>query len=319
MTQGPRRLRDDPDFRWETGCDLGDEELQVGGYDLAGGRERLLASLAAGATPPVGDGVPAVAPRSPWSGALRLLVGGLGAVAVLLSAYWLGTRAGPASAVERAPEVRSLPAAPAPALPDPATSVEVPVVEPEQVAPPVRLPAVTAVERVGRAAPAPIGGTGPEPAPAEPGPTPTGPEPAVAEAEAELPVAAPATSGIGAQMAVYEPAADALQASRFAEARAGFERYLAGWPGGDLEAEALLGLLQSTYGLGDAAGTEALARQISERPDLSSRREEILRLRAESLLLLDRCDEALLVADALSARTGAPIRKACRQLRREDE
>ncbi|MEQ1502970.1 MAG: hypothetical protein ABMB14_12105 [Myxococcota bacterium] len=51
MTVGPRRLNDDPDFKWETGCDLSDERGLVGDYDLAGLRSRLVAAAAASPAP----------------------------------------------------------------------------------------------------------------------------------------------------------------------------------------------------------------------------------------------------------------------------
>jgi hypothetical protein len=69
----------------------------------------------------------------------------------------------------------------------------------------------------------------------------------------------------------------------------------------------------------DFVGTAQLAEKIQGDPAFATHREEILRLWAESLVQLDRCTEALGVADQLSVRSAAPIRKSCRGVRREGD
>jgi hypothetical protein len=295
MTRGPRRLIDDPDFKWETGCDLADEALQVGGYDLPGAKEQLLARIASAPPVTVGDGVPAVRAAS-WPAAVKPVVGVVVAAALLAGAYWLGTRA---STPEAAP-------APEPVAVDPIVSAPAVEAAPLEVPPAVAEPEPEPVlEPVVEPEPEPVAEIEPEPeAVAEIEPEPVPETQAVADAEPEAP-----RSSIAAQMALYEPAADALQAGRYAAAIDGFRAYLDAWPDGDLRHEAELGLLQALFGAGDAEGTAALAETLQDRRGLASRREDILRLRAESLLFL--------VAEQLSTKAAAPIKRGCRLLRRD--
>jgi hypothetical protein len=100
MTHGPRRLKDDPDFRWETGCDLRDEESQTGQYDFAGIRERLVAAAAAGGNAPNGGQTGPAPARSGWSGPSPLrglakpAAGMVAGAMVVAAAYWLGVQLG---------------------------------------------------------------------------------------------------------------------------------------------------------------------------------------------------------------------------------
>ncbi|MEQ1506701.1 MAG: hypothetical protein ABMB14_31025, partial [Myxococcota bacterium] len=129
--------------------------------------------------------------------------------------------------------------------------------------------------------------------------------------------AAPPSSELAIELQVFEPARDSLVDGDFAAAKTGFERYLAQLPHGRMVGEAQIGRLQASKGLNDPAATASLAEKLQDLPELAGRRQEILRLRAESLVLLDRCDEALLVASDLSTRDASEIRRACRATRRE--
>ncbi len=348
---GPRRLKDDPDFRWETGCDLADEASVVGGYDLAAARETLMARLAAGAVPSAAS---AAAPATAAGALMALLKPGVGILALLGAvggAYLAGLHAGSApidgpagSAPVVAPAVEDL--APAPGareLPRVATSEPAVAPAPETRTEPVLAPAAPAGEPPRRAraepqtrdprptpvAPTEIGvaprsigvappATGGAPpvdapiaAPIEPAP------PASSPAEAPPVVARPAPSGLEQELRMYDRAGEALANGDAPGARDGYRAYLATFPSGSFRPEAQLGLLQALYASGDPAGVERLASEIQDQPEFSSRRSEILRLRAESLVLLERCDEAVAMVDALPSRDGAEIRRACRSMRRE--
>jgi TolA-binding protein len=115
----------------------------------------------------------------------------------------------------------------------------------------------------------------------------------------------------------YEDADQALSEGRFAQARAGFRSVLDRWPNRYLAVEAQMKLLQCDFGLGDAAATLAQAEAIQDLPAFAARRSEILRLRAESLVRLDRCEEAVSVAEQIGARDAAEIRRGCRAGRKE--
>lgn len=329
MTRGPRRLKDDPDFKWETGCDIEDEARVVGTYDLETSRSRLLAAVALLPPVTVGDGVPTVRPgSSAWKIALRPVVGAITGALLVGGAYWLGVRAGTdgEAAPTAVPSESVRPAAPETVQAAPAPQgIEAPAARPE----PTLAPPILKERGAGmRAAPIerdPIdGGASDAALPAtdavstvpgfEGGASGTG-------ESSDSPLGAPAPpveaeSQFKAEFAILDPANDALDAGRYGDARKGYERYLARFPNGKMTVEAQWGLLKS-LSADDAAGTEVLAAQLQDLPAFSARREDILRLRAESLVHLDRCDDALLVAEGLSSRSAAEIKRACRQPRRE--
>lgn len=353
MTRGPRRLKDDPDFQWETGCDVGAEEGLVGDYDLPGLRERILAAAATSPPPvTVGDGMPGVregAGRGAWRGSVvKPVVGVIAAVAIIGGAYWLGVRAGterhPAAptAEQTDPRGASAPSAPpgidprAPLAPPEATGGAA-LAPPDPMAPPG--PRVGGAPLAGEADPEPASAGSVASASTLALPVDAGEPGAVGAADVavdpvEDPVAAvvptddaasgssaspdaiasaPRGSDLAAQQAAYEGAKSALDDGRFAEARRGFEASIARWPTGALSAESQLGLLQALYGLGDAGATLRQAEKIDALPAFSGRHEEIALLRAQALVRLDRCDEALLVLEGSSERGAADIRRACRQ------
>lgn len=295
MTRGPRRLKDDPDFKWETGCDLADESLAVGHYDLPALRGRLLAQVPAAPPILVGDGVPAVRAASSAWGGWRLVVGVASAAAVFSGAYWLGAQSGQAPVIiGPAPvEIVAPPSAsegPAPA-PPPAPAAAAPTPEASDVRPPT--------PREVRASP---------PAPAVVAPTP-GPEVVVAPIAALRPVAAP-TSAAQAQIDAFDLARDAYAREDFADAARRFE-VLRKQPNGLFTAESALAQIHSLFALGDAQATLALLDEIEHQPALSGKRPELARLRAESLVKLNRCEEALLVAKETPFFTD--LRRLCRQ------
>ncbi|MEQ1564623.1 MAG: tetratricopeptide repeat protein [Myxococcota bacterium] len=320
MTRGPRRLKDDPDFKWETGCDVANEDLLVGQYDLPGLRSRIVAAAAVAtplADPPVtvGDGVPGVkeVARSGW---VRPVAGlAIGAL-VFLGAYWLGAQSGfgtEVGPVEPAPPI----AAPAPvgtsdegaptsAVPDLAPAA-VGTSEGSGAAPAAR---VAVQDRVTvESAPAVVR-TALEPVALATAPVAAPPQAPAGTADEAAPRSG--VSDLPAQQAAFDAAQGALSDGRYRDAQSGFEAVLERWPTGALAIESEVGLLHALWGSGDYTATLAQAEKIQKLPALSSRGAEITRLRAESLVLLNRCEEALLVAEQLSDRRGADIRKACR-------
>ncbi|MEM6927183.1 MAG: hypothetical protein AAF602_09655, partial [Myxococcota bacterium] len=152
MSRGPRRLMDDPDFQWETGCNLRDESVLTEGYDLGSLREAVLARV-----PEVGDGVPPIRPRRGW----RWGVGGLVGLSTV-TAFWLGTQFGGLDLETPANPEAPPAAAPTPVEPD-APTTTAPAIEeaaapmPLPSAPPVTAPAArrVSVEPDSAAAPTP--------------------------------------------------------------------------------------------------------------------------------------------------------------------
>ena len=319
MTGSPRRLRDDPDFRWETGCDLADEGFAVGGYDLPSMRASVLAEV----TPP-SQGAP-LKPAPRWQGwwaglaagvAVTLLVGG-GAYVVSSTSPASGPIAGESVDAPPSPEPTDVPAAP-PTVVSPTE---------EAAAPVPSMPAPEEARAEGAPSPAlpPTEAPAPPPEVAEEPPSPeavdAATEPAtdgVAEASpptdaaTQTPAAAP-PSGLRAELEAYDRGVHALGDGELPTARAAFERYLADWPEGRLRDEASLGLLRTLVQLGDHAAVEAIAVTIQEQPSLAARRDEVVRMRAENLVWLERCDLALELAGTLPSRDGADVRRACRR------
>lgn len=332
MSTPPRRLRDDPDFLWETGCDLADEAFAVGGYDLPSMRAKVLA----GTQPPSG-GAPL---RSP-SGAMPWVVGAIGVALLLVGGAWFGA----APPVVLAPSVGEVvPSATGVGLPEerstPSPVVEPPVVpaasandgvavaqvdavpsrdmpdampdamprshvasEPVAALPAPVEPTATSGEALiershGEAVPPPRGSDGTE-----------GSEQLLAD---PLDGADASASTLAMELEVYERAADSLTAHAAGEAAEGFRAYLEAYPNGRLRSEATIGLLRALVEVGDAAAVEEIALTLLQRADLGSQRAEILRVRAENLVALERCDEALLLARSLSGRDAANVRRACR-------
>jgi TolA-binding protein len=354
MTRGPRRLKEDPDFKWETGCDVADESLLVGEYDLPGTRSRLLAAIAlttpvGGEAPPetivtttVGDGIPAIRPgaaSSSWSLFKPLAVAVTGAFVVAAS-YWVGVQVGSDDSVQElapleapavnptvetqgtgvsgtsaevarpAAEVVATTSAPGTAAPDLVVSPHVrpisksaPVkalpAKAEPVAPEVVLPTELVAAQQAAAAVEQLEASG------------------TAESPEMGSAALKPQSTLPAEAIAYKSGEQALFDGDYKLARTRFEGYLARFPQGKYQVEAKLGILHALFGLEDVAATESFARSIQDLPSLSGRRAEILQLRAESLVLLDRCEEALLVAGEIPSKAAAEVRRVCRRSGKE--
>jgi hypothetical protein len=113
-------------------------------------------------------------------------------------------------------------------------------------------------------------------------------------------------------MRMYDRIRDALDTGDARAAVSAFEAYDAAFPSGRLATEARIKLLLVLLAAGDAAAAERLAADLQDRAEFSTRRPEILRVRAESLVSLGRCDEALALPD-LASRDAAEVRRACRR------
>jgi hypothetical protein len=311
MTRGPTRLKNDVDFQWETGCNLADEELLVGAYDHAALRSRIVtAALATGAAATtaviVGNGVPAVTRATGWTvaAAWKPIVGVTAGAAILAGTYWLGLQSRPA------PESTSGVGA----VPTPITAPAVLDVAPEPAAEPVRTEEVIPPPAASLSTGAPR--AAPQAAPPAIAP-PVALEPPPVDATIETPPPMPGSavrgSDLPGELWVMDIAAEALNAGDYVRAEQMYERYLAEYPSGRSVPEATMGLLEARFGRGDAAGAEELAKKMQGDPAFLEEREEILRFRAESLVQLDRCGEALPLVEGLSDRSAArDVTRACR-------
>lgn len=348
MSRGPRRLKEDQDFQWETGCDLADEQLIVGDYDLSGMRQALLEQIEVASAGGVGDGVPVVrsAPgASPRWLAPKPLVAALVGLSLLGGGYWLGAQSGhgheavATPGADPTPTGRAVPLPPAQLVPSPGQADELDLPPRPDVSerpralehakprpggslravgepPPPAASAEGTAEGPQQIEAAPAVGLGPSVAPPQGGAGAEPPQPVAGSAEPAVAVT-PAGSDIPAELRLYDPADDALKAGAYRQAVAGFEAYLEAWPEGGLRDEAELGMLRALHGANDAQGTAALAERLQHRSALSGHREEILRLRAESLSVLGRCKDALWVAEDLPARIAGPIKRSCRSQRQQ--
>ena len=89
------------------------------------------------------------------------------------------------------------------------------------------------------------------------------------------------------------------------------------FPGGHLSTEAELSLLECLFEAGSFAEAEAQASRLLHAPGFGGRERELSLVRAESLILLDRCSEALAIVDALGERDSrtAAVRRECKRRR----
>jgi hypothetical protein len=312
-------LKDDSDFQWETGCNLDDERLVVGVYDLSGLRSRIVAGVlatgvAATTAVIVGDGVPVIARAAGWSVAtvVKPVLGAAGGAAILAGAYWLGVQS---RSSEPVPQLEVAPIH-APVMPAPA-SLSTGILVPGRVEEPALTPPIEAAIAAPQHEPANSASLRNTPPPD------SDQAPAAGTASADPAtrvVTAPAVphSDVPDQMATLYKADDAMGRGDYAEAERLYTQ-VREWPDGDLAPEAELGLLRARSSRQDFVGTAQLAEQIQDDPAFSDKRQEILRLWAESLVQLDRCTEALRVAEKLSVRSAAPTRKSCRGVRREGD
>jgi len=301
---GPRRLRDDPDFQWETGCDLSEEGLVVGDYALADMKGRVLAGAAGGSAS-------AAAATAAW--VKGLLVSGV-LVAAVGGGYLWGRSAIPVSEVNAEPiaEVAVVAAAPPPTLSTPAVDMPGVVQAPsaqtaEEPNPQSRAEASTA---------APMSAATPS-VDAAPSARATkavvvAPESAVAMVEDKAPAG---LSPLRMELADWERSREALAAEDWARAEASLHHYLVTWPEGRLREEAKLALLQCHVELGQPSQVEVLAAEMLAGTLIEGRRTELAVIRAQALLALERCDEvvALLDSERLKGADAGTLRKECRR------
>lgn len=317
----PARLRSD-ESAGLVGA-LSDEAVLDRGYDHDRGRARLLAAIAA--LPPAAHSPPAHAPpaaaASGWVGAPALLGGAVAvALTVFAGAWYLGTPADvPRPAAIERPAAHPV---------DPGAPVAVDRRAPTN---PPELPGIPAAPPI-EPERAEARGTRPPPAPLV-GPVtvlPTvPPEPTLAPvdgvagdgvagdgvAAVEPPAPAPASSALQAEYEEYLIVDALYQDGDLARARDAYLGFIARHPRGTMEPEAQFGLLLTFHRLGDAVATERQAAAIQNRAVFSSRRSEILRLRAESLVVLDRCDDALALASEMASKDATEVKRACRSKR----
>lgn len=117
---------------------------------------------------------------------------------------------------------------------------------------------------------------------------------------------------LDAELAGYDAAKEALDAGRPEDAVTLVERYHAAWPDGRLDAQADMVWLHAAVELRDWATADALAARLVDRPEVASRRHEVLALRGRALAESGRCPEALAIAEALPRRDALGIRGLCR-------
>lgn len=265
------------------GVDL-DDSAELGGYDLPKMRAAVDARVASGAvgTVPV---------------ALAVVAG----VAVVAAAWWW-LAPGPASLAPAPIEAAAVVAVQVAEAPHPG-----PVEAPSAAPPPARVPSAVSAPS------------------APPRDLPSAPVVAVdapADEVAPAPVAAVAADGTGeasadpgdlaAQTAAYRAGQVALAEGRLADAAAAHRAYLERWPGGAYRDDALVSILDLAIRDGAWAHVEPLAAGLAQVPGLAARHAEFRRVRAEALVHLGRCDEALAVADSVGRDAVAAVRRTCR-------
>ena len=322
MSRGPRRLLDDPDFQWETGCDLSDEQSVVDGYDLQEMKDAVVSRVAvlaaAGAASAVGDGVPVVKAGFSFPSLKPALFAAAG-VATVGTAFWLGVVSGPQLAASlRPPTLQAAPAPPVPvpspvAVPDPGRD---PVPDllgdwwmRQQQAP--SEPSVVGEDTVASVARPRHHATPSEPAEdAE--------DALVVQEEAVVHEAGgnDLAEDTSSPISEYDGCMDLLDDRRNAAAARCFRDLLhAGGPDNPLRLQVEWSLLRALQASGDAEGTAALAEQLAQRADLADQRGELRLLQAEALVQVGRCDHALVVARDLDSDAAAAVRRACRKKR----
>jgi hypothetical protein len=294
MNDGPKRLRHDPDFAWETGCDLSDEAFVLGGYDLPAMRAKVLVEVL---PPSLGAPLRPAAPVRPWFAVLA--GGGVVAAALIAVGFWSASDVPPSATQPDASPAIVAPT-PWPVAPEAPSSVAPVVASP----PAASAAPVAAPQRAERVEPAEV--------PSEVESVAVVDDPPVATAPAAQP-SAPAPAGtLADELRAFDAARDAASDGRVADARRGYDDYLARYPHGRLRQESEVGLLFALVDLGEHAAVDVLAGRLANDPAMSSRHAEILRVRAENLVALGRCSDAITIIKDLPARDGADVRRACR-------
>lgn len=281
----PRRLKDDPDST-DLGRALRDEPMVVGNYDL----QRLRARVVGGS--------PVPASPSWWK-----IAAVSGATAAIVTFAILKLQSPPQAPIAppSTPRIEVLDpsdAEGAPRTTEPSADDDaVAAIEPSRPSDPVVPPA-----RSGSDADAPV-----EPAP-----------PAVDEGTAEAPAPEAPTSAtpsaLVAELADYNVGVELDAAGRWMDAHAAWSQYLARWPSGRLRTEARLGMLRALVNADRPGDVERLAGELLATPDLGAHRDDLRLIRAEALVKLDRCSEAVALLESArrSPRVSA-VRSTCRK------
>ncbi len=295
MSREPTRLLDDREFIRETGCDLRDADQVLQGYNLPA----MKAALAGAAVPAPTSTPPRLLRGTSWVVAGVLSVGG---------ALWLcSLHTSPTPEVRPPVEVVAAPStSPVPAAP--ATEPLVAPDPPEPAKP--QLPATPQRPSAPAEPPAaePVISAPTLPAAEPPTTEQAGDALAVADLEPRV-----ERGDLQADLRAYQRGEDALAMGDQRAARAAFERYLEDWPGGRLREAAELALLTCLAQLEEYQQVELLADQLARHPNLASKRPEILSLRAQALVALGRCQEALALLPELERSAATSIRRSCRR------
>ena len=317
--EGPRRLRDDPEFLALTGLRFDDEEATADPIDVEVGRQALEAAIADGKTSAMGS--PDLLSTSTSKVALGLAVAATVAGVALWPVGGSGPEPVPLTTIEAVAEAPTAPAAP------PAVAASAPPVAPT-AAPPLAPPAPAAAPDTPEVTPAP---EPPPPvarkprSPARPrakakGRAPTGTVEAIAPAPAE-PSPPAASSTLPEQLALYDEGKAALARGDHAGAIAAFTAYAERFPTGSLRREARLSMLEALVRSGRTGRSATLARSLLSSGRLGARTGDVRRVLGESQAKLGRCDDAAItLATALqegaSGLTLATVESAVAHCRR---
>ena len=297
---GPKRLKDDPLFLEETGCDLSAEAELVGSYALESAREVVMNEIATSSA-----GVAVGVQIKGLLGLLAILVGGTGLV------WWM--QDGPVM--------------------DPPTREAVAHVVAAEVSPietPVREDVKAAVDFAVSESRGPSSQESALQREAEAvrveadvDPEVTAPEPSEPSTDAVAMVEAPPRARTAIQMgtlasenAVYALIGQQMKAGEYAKARQAMAYSLQQWPEGVHVDGILMTMVECMYRQSKWGEAEKLAELLVDVPGLGHRRTEIVRLRAESLLMLDRCDLAIEVAEEGERSLVAAVKQHCRKAKR---
>jgi hypothetical protein len=151
----------------------------------------------------------------------------------------------------------------------------------------------------------------------------TAPEPSEPPTDAVAMIEAPPRARTAIQMgtlasenAVYALIGQQMKAGEYAKARQAMAYSLQQWPEGVHVDGILMTMVECMYRQSKWGEAEKLAELLVDVPGLGHRRTEIVRLRAESLLMLDRCDLAIEVAEEGERSLVAAVKQHCRKAKR---
>ena len=318
---GPTRLKDDPNFIKETGCDLGAESARVGDYALTEMRASVLRKTAAGSA------------ATSTGFQVKALLGLCAVVGTTTGLWWMYQ--GPPPPVDPAAQVAVQFAV------DPQAERTEPTSEETRAAvafaietesPASETPSAEAPTQVPSASESTVSPASEEGVPSEE-------EPVVAldgPTETESPASEETSSGDGVAMveerptpktaiqvgtlasenAVYELAGQLMREGRYDEARQAMAYYLKQWPDGVHLNGILMTMVECMYRQSRWGEAEKLAELLVGVPGLVHRRPELIRLRAESLVMLGRCEEASAAAEAGDRSLVSAVKQQCRKAKR---